>query len=228
MIRRVAKHIFLFMKKRMLGRHGCRFEENVSFDRSCKFEGYNLLSSATYLKNVEMGVYTYTGYGCYLAGVKIGRFTSIGPGVKTAIGRHPITTFVSTHPQFYSSNPPSRNSFLSESAFKEVEYAYSDRRDCYPIVIGNDVWIGANVTIIDGVTIGDGAIIGAGSVVLHDVEPYSVVVGVPAKEIKKRFTSEQIELLLKNKWWDKDQKWLKNNVKLFMDLAALEEELKNE
>lgn len=70
-------------------------------------------------------------------------------------------------------------------------------------VIGNDVWIGQNAVILPGVNIGDGAIIGANSVVGRNVSPYTVVVGNPAKEIRKRFDDELIEMLLKLKWWDK-------------------------
>ena len=70
-------------------------------------------------------------------------------------------------------------------------------------VIGNDVWIGQNAVILPGVHIGDGAIIGANSVVGSDVEPYTIVVGNPAKPLRKRFDAELIELLLRFKWWDK-------------------------
>jgi len=70
-------------------------------------------------------------------------------------------------------------------------------------VVGNDVWIGQNATILPGVHIGDGAIIGANSVVGSDVEPYTIVAGNPAKQIRKRFDGELTELLLKFKWWDK-------------------------
>ena len=70
-------------------------------------------------------------------------------------------------------------------------------------VINNDVWIGQNAVILPGVNIGDGAIIGANSVVGCNVAPYSVVVGNPAREIRKRFDDELINLLLKFKWWDK-------------------------
>jgi virginiamycin A acetyltransferase len=69
-------------------------------------------------------------------------------------------------------------------------------------IIGNDVWIGQNVTILPGIKVGDGAIIGTKSVVGKNVEPYSIVVGNPAKIIRKRFDDELIELLLKLKWWD--------------------------
>ena len=70
-------------------------------------------------------------------------------------------------------------------------------------VIGNDVWIGQNVTILPGVHIGDGAIIGANAVVGSDIDPYTIVVGNPAKALRKRFDEELTALLLKFKWWDK-------------------------
>ena len=70
-------------------------------------------------------------------------------------------------------------------------------------VIGNDVWIGQNAVILPGVYIGDGAIIGANSVVGSDVAPYTIVIGNPAKVLRKRFDDELIGLLLKFKWWDK-------------------------
>lgn len=68
--------------------------------------------------------------------------------------------------------------------------------------IGNDVWIGYGATIMPGVTIGDGAIIATKAVVTKDVEPYSIVGGNPAKEIRKRYSAEQIEELLAIRWWD--------------------------
>lgn len=71
-------------------------------------------------------------------------------------------------------------------------------------VIGNDVWIGQNVTIMPGVHIGDGAVVGANSVVAKNVAPYTVVAGNPVKEIRKRFSAEDIAALEEIKWWDWD------------------------
>ncbi len=70
-------------------------------------------------------------------------------------------------------------------------------------IIGNDVWIGQNAVILPGVHIGDGAIIGANSVVGSDVEPYTIVIGNPARVLRKRFDDELIDIMLKFKWWDK-------------------------
>jgi virginiamycin A acetyltransferase len=81
------------------------------------------------------------------------------------------------------------------------------------ITIGNDVWIGYNATIMAGVTIGDGAIIAANSTVVKDVGSYSVVGGNPATEIRKRFTDDQIQKLLKIQWWNWDIEKISQNVR---------------
>ena len=86
------------------------------------------------------------------------------------------------------------------------------------------MWIGNNAIIKYGIKIGDGAIIGSGAMVTKDVEPYSIVGGVPAKIIKYRFTQEQIEFLLNFKWWDKDLDWLKKNKHLFENFGEFEKE----
>lgn len=88
-------------------------------------------------------------------------------------------------------------------------------------IIGNDVWIGARAMILSGVKIGDGAVIAAGAVVTKDVEPYTIVGGVPAKPIRKRFTDEQIDALIKLKWWDKDDVWMRDHAAMFRHVEEL-------
>ena len=70
------------------------------------------------------------------------------------------------------------------------------------VVVGNDVWIGYEAVVLAGVTIGDGAVIGARAVVTHDVPPYAIMGGVPAKLIRKRFDDDTIQSLLSLRWWD--------------------------
>lgn len=82
---------------------------------------------------------------------------------------------------------------------KDICNAWDNKGD---IVIGNDVWIGYEAVIMSGVTIGDGAIIGTRAVVTKDVPPYTIVGGVPAKPIRKRFDDATIERLIKLRWWD--------------------------
>jgi virginiamycin A acetyltransferase len=86
------------------------------------------------------------------------------------------------------------------------------------IIIGNDVWIGYNATIMAGVKIGDGAIIGTNATVVKDVEPYSIVGGNPAQEIKKRFSEETISKLLELKWWNWDIEKITRNIQNLTDL----------
>ena len=85
------------------------------------------------------------------------------------------------------------------------------------INIGNDVWIGYNATIMAGVTIGDGAIIATNSTVVKDVEPYSIVGGNPAIEIKKRFSEDKITKLLELKWWEQKKKKITMNIQHLVD-----------
>lgn len=82
------------------------------------------------------------------------------------------------------------------------------------VVIGNDVWIGEYSAVMPGVKIGDGAVIGAYSVVRSNVEPYSIVRGNPAREVRKRFSEREIEMLLEMKWWD----WSLYQLKIAMPL----------
>ena len=95
-------------------------------------------------------------------------------------------------------------------------------------VIGNDVWIGQNAVILPGVNIGDGAIIGANSVVGSNVAPYTIVVGNPAKIIRKRFDEELIDLMLRFKWWDKSITEINSLIPILTcsDLEKVREELK--
>ena len=95
-------------------------------------------------------------------------------------------------------------------------------------VIGNDVWIGQNATIMPGVRIGDGAIIGANSVVASDVEPYTIVVGNPAKTLRKRFDNELVDLLLAFRWWDKKIEEINALIPLLTcsDLEKVKDELR--
>ena len=92
---------------------------------------------------------------------------------------------------------------------KNVTEAWDNKGD---IIIGNDVWIGYEAVILAGVTIGDGAIIGTRAVVTKDVPPYTIVGGIPAKPIRKRFDDETIAQLLRLKWWDWSEEKIAQNI----------------
>ena len=95
-------------------------------------------------------------------------------------------------------------------------------------IIGNDVWIGQNAVILPGTHIGDGAIIGANSVVGSSIAPYTIVIGNPAKVLRKRFDDELIDLMLKFKWWDKSIDEIDSLIPILTcsDLEKVKSELK--
>lgn len=125
--------------------------------------------------------------------LSIGKFCSIACGAKFIFNsaNHALSSLSTyTFPIFFEEWGLDR---------KRVSDAWDNKGD---IIIGNDVWIGYEAVIMSGVTVGDGAIIGTRALVTKDVPPYTIVGGVPAKEIRKRFDDDTISKLLKIKWWD--------------------------
>jgi len=133
----------------------------------------------------------------------IGKFCSIACGAKFMFtsGNHSLKSLSNyTFPIFFDEWDLDK---------KQITQAWDNKGD---IIIGNDVWIGYEAVIMPGVKIGDGAIIGTRAVVTKDVEPYTIVGGVPAKPIRKRFDDSTIEKLQKIKWWNWDKEKIKNNI----------------
>lgn len=186
---------------------------------SSEFEGYNRIGENSILNHVELGEGTYLGKYCIFSCTSIGRYCSIANNVKTGFGNHPTSVFVSTYPAFYYNTKNELGHFFYDQTAPGYNvYRYADNRKKKIVEIGNDVWISDNVLIMDGVKVGNGAIIAAGAVVTKDVDPYTIVGGVPAKFIKYRFDKEQIEFLQKFRWWDKGYEWCKNNFRDFTDI----------
>lgn len=164
-------------------------------------EGRNYIGRDVRLSNVRVGFGSYVNSGSDISNTRIGRYTSIGAGVTTELGSHPLDgKHVALHPAFYSRAAALGYSYAKADTYDEMKYI--DEKDHIQVVIGNDVWIGNNVSIIEGVTIGDGAVIAAGAVVTGDAEAYGIYAGVPAKKIRSRFDDEQTEGLKKIRWWD--------------------------
>ena len=133
----------------------------------------------------------------------IGKFCSIACGAKFLFNsaNHTLSSLSTyTFPLFFEE---------WELEKKKVTDAWDNKGN---IVIGNDVWIGYEAVILSGVTIGDGAIIGSRAVVTKDVPPYTIVGGVPARPIRKRFDEATIEKLLRLKWWDWSENKIKDNI----------------
>lgn len=153
--------------------------------------------------------------------LKIGRYCSIACGSKFLFtsGNHALASLSTyTFPIFYEE--------WGLDA-KDICGAWDNKGD---IIVGNDVWIGFEAVILSGVTIGDGAIIGARAVVTKDVPPYTIVGGVPAKPIRKRFDDRTIEKLLSLRWWDRDETTVKKAIPAIRsgNVDALEKALNND
>lgn len=159
--------------------------------------------------------------------IDIDRFTSIwGPGVHIVgsvqgikVGAFcSIAHHVFMHENFH--NMQRTTSYFVERNLFGVSHPPCAETSRGPIIIGNDVWIGAGAIILSGVSIGDGTVIGAGSVVTRDIPPYVVAAGNPATVVRARFTPEVTSLLLASQWWTWSEERLRHEASFLTKLHA--------
>lgn len=200
-------YIFNKIQKEKAKKYGVKINDfsNIDSNASIIIEETASLQRTKIIKiiynvcNIKIGAHSYIRSGELISSVNIGRFCSIGRNVSIGLNpRHHPIDWISTNLMLcerYVSSPSSTD-------------------------IGNDVWIGDGAVIMAGLKVGDGAIIGINAVVTKSVEPYQIVAGNPAKEIKYRFDSSIRDALADSKWWDKDLNELKkldfNNIKKFL------------
>ena len=219
----IKKKIRYILQVKKLQKKEVFLDKNVKI-RKTEFEGKNTIGDNTNIEKSYVGLGSYIGSDSKLLSCKIGRFCSIGVRVLAIVGDHPIE-YVSTHPFSYS-RAKKKVGFNYENIVEKEGIKRVDEE--YIIEIGNDVWIGDGVQILNGVKIGDGAVIGAGALVTKDVEPYTIIGGVPGKILKKRFSEENIKKLLYFKWWNKDISWIEKNAYYFHDINKFVEIMENE
>jgi phosphonate metabolism protein (transferase hexapeptide repeat family) len=147
----------------------------------------------TSIEYSSLGDYSYLGENCEVADAVIGKFTAIANSVRIGAPNHPMGrpslhrfTYV---PEYYEATATRDRDFFAERRADQVK-------------VGNDCWIGHAAILLPGVTVGDGAVIAAGAVVSRDVPPYTVVGGVPARTIRKRFPDSIAEKLQRIAWWN--------------------------
>ena len=151
-----------------------------------------LRSYALEVNDTDVGLYTYGScfdslFNSGGGSIQIGRYCSFAGDIHYFGANHPIGRAVMS--------PIMYNPLLSGTLDYDVNRS--------GLIVGNDVWLGYGVVITSGCNrIGNGAVIGAGSIVTHDIEPYSIVVGSPARELKKRFDEKTISVLEKSRWWE--------------------------
>lgn len=200
----------LLMRRRLQGKHGLRalgpefdywIADNNTFESGCRLGG------PAYIGGSSFGAYSYVEVGCRVSLANVGRFCSIGPFAVIGLAEHP-GDYVSTHPYFYRHLPHIGYDLVNAD----------QHQDLTRTTLGHDVWVGHGAIVKGGVTIGHGAIIGAGAIVTHDVPPYAVVAGVPARVLRYRFEQPVIDALLASRWWDRELDWLRRHATEMRDV----------
>jgi len=148
--------------------------------RRCEISLSSRVESGCVLSDSKVGKYSYIAGGVYLTSTSVGNYCSIASGAKIGGMEHSLW-------------------WGSTSARIKSEAA-----DVRRTTISDDVWIGSNAVVRRGVRVGRGAVIGAGAVVLADVPDYTIVVGVPAKVLRKRFSDSTIEDIAATRFWERD------------------------
>ena len=220
----IFKKIFCYMKQLCYRLKGNRFGHRVYFNRGTQFENYVNFEGDTKLINCNIGTGIDMGTGNSWSGCKIGRYCVIGENCKNIVGHHPTAFYVAMNSKFYR---PSKNSFVDERLYWD-DYKYADKEKKYYNIIGNDVYITSDVILLEGVKVGDGAVITPGSVVTKNVPAYAIVRGNPAKVVTYRFREDDIQFLLKLKWWDREREWIKLHANSFSNIKKLRKQIEKE
>lgn len=192
----------------------CRFHQSCQIESS-EFEKYIVIFENTKLYSARIGAYSYIQAGSRIFNCEIGRFCSIASGVTIAPGIHDMSR-ISTHPIFVQKSTP------LPKVYAAMDYIITHKK----VQIGNDVWIGEKAVILDGVYVGNGAVIASGAIVAKDVEPYSVVGGVPARHIKYRFDEQTIAILQESQWWNYPDKWFEENAEIMLDIERFKDKIR--
>jgi acetyltransferase-like isoleucine patch superfamily enzyme len=158
------------------------------------------MGPTTFATATRVGAFSYFMGGVVDYCTSIGRYCSLAGGVRIGEPDHPVD-WLSTSPFQYDAQRFGWHSSADECTTRVPGKGQGESFRKGPVVIGNDVWIGADAVILRGVTIHDGAVVAAGAVVTKDVAPYTVVGGVPAREISRRFDDETVAELLELAWW---------------------------
>ncbi|MBS3969653.1 MAG: chloramphenicol acetyltransferase [Clostridia bacterium] len=174
-----------------------RLSEEPTIHENCKLDNVQLgkwteVGPFNTWENVEFGDFSYTAGYNQLQNAKIGNFANIAAGVRIGPTQHPM-------------NRPTLHHFTYRRRIfgfgEEDDVEFFNWRRAQIVDIGHDVWFGHNAIIMPGVKIGNGVIVGSGAVVTRDVEPFNIVVGVPARVIRKRFAEDVIYKMQNIQWW---------------------------
>ncbi len=177
----------------------------------CRMGRYTEVGCRTRLLETTLGDYSYIAQDGEIAYATIGKFCSIASHVRLNPGNHPMWRASQSHFTYRSSRY-----WPGEIDDEEI---FDWRRE-NRIRIGHDVWMGHGVVVLPGRDVGTGAVIAAGAVVTKDVEPYTIVAGVPAQPLRRRFTRKAEAALAELAWWDWDHEKLRIALPDFRSLTV--------
>ncbi|MEO7157342.1 MAG: CatB-related O-acetyltransferase [Vicinamibacterales bacterium] len=181
--------------------------------RGSTVDATSKIESGTSFYCSSMDRHSFCGYDCDIFHADIGRYVSIANGVVMGGGRHPME-WVGMSPVFYEGRDSVKAKFSTHA-----------RAPVERVSVGHDVWIGRSAIVLPGVAVSNGAVIGAGAVVTHDVPPYAIAAGNPARVLRYRFGEPVIARLLASDWWSLDEAALRrlgpymNDVEKFLEVA---------
>ncbi|MEF2783194.1 chloramphenicol acetyltransferase [Erysipelotrichaceae bacterium HCN-30851] len=167
------------------------------------FSIYNKVGKDCTIENSSFGKYSYCEPYTMIQNTIIHSFVDIARNARIGATQHPIERPTSHHITYRKQ---------MYGIHQEDDKEFFKRRENTITEIGHDVWIGHGVIIEAGIHVGNGAVIGSGAVVTHDVPPYAIVAGVPAKVIRFRFEQKQIEALQEIAWWDWDDEVFRQRI----------------
>ena len=181
--------------------------------RDCHLGRYTEVGERTILLETTLGDYSYIVEDGEVAYTQVGKFCSIASHVRINPGNHPMSRASQAHFSYRAS------AYWPGERDEDEFFAW---RRSHRVEIGHDVWIGHGVVILPGRTVGTGAVVGAGAMVTHDVEPYTIVVGNPARLVRRRFEPLIAERLVALAWWDWDHERLREALPAFRELSVEE------
>ncbi|SFK67779.1 hypothetical protein SAMN04487950_0539 [Halogranum rubrum] len=203
------------------------FIESYGPDRTLELEPAPTLHDPVSISKSELGAWTEVRQGCRLNESTIGDYTYLMERVQldyTDIGNFGnVASDVRLGPTNHPIDRPTAHHFTYRAEMYDMgedDETVFDWRADNPVVVGHDVWIGHGATVLPGVEIGTGAVVAAGAVVTHDVDPYTVVAGVPAEPLDRRFDEETARRLLETEWWEWNHETLAERVDAFRDLET--------
>ncbi len=179
--------------------------------QDCDLGAYTEVAKDAKIVDSNLGDYSYVMERCNIISTDIGKFANIASDVRINPGNHPME-WASQHHFLYR---------CKQYGFKDHDnQSFFNWRKRQRVVIGHDTWIGHKAIILPGVTVSNGAVVAAGAVVSRDVAPYTVVGGVPAKMLRKRFPEAIWKTLENIGWWDWDHETIKERLDNFYDIRT--------